>query len=223
MERFKRLPECRLYLSLTLLLVPSLTLAMLIYDWQDANDPDSTITGTMIFADGVNFGDSIDPLSDQLVSFNFSNHILSDWNMSDFVFGHFLRPEEFGVDLDLSGFAIPGNAKKKAATKTGIFSFERDNAFLDFSLNNTAKKKATKKTTADIPPDPFPLWSWDSSIEVECTTVKACKKVAKRIPMEDGYWVLRNGPVSVPEPATFLLTLTGLVAIVSLFRRRLKP
>jgi hypothetical protein len=206
-----------------LLLIPSLALAVLVYDWQDANDPDSSIAGTMIFADGVNFGDSIDPLSNQLLSFTFSNEILSDWSMPDFAYGNFLVPQEYGVNLDPLGFAIPGSTKKKAAAKKGgVFSFERDNAFLDFSVSGAVKKKAAKKTAdGNTVLDPYPLWSWVSYIAVECPPGTACKKSAK-LPTGEGYWVLKSGPVSVPEPATFLLTLTGLVSVLTLIRRRRK-
>lgn len=219
MEHIKLLLKCRIYVLLMLFLIPSLALAVLIYEWQDALDPESTVTGTIIFTDGVTFGDIIDPLSDDLLEFSFSNEILSDWNLSDFSFGHFLRPEESGVDLDPSGFAIPGSpggAKKKSASKTRVFGFERGDAVLNFTVGGAVKKKAVTKGSEPAL-DPFPLWSWSS--EIVCPTGTACKKSATGPPSGEGYWVLKSGTVAVPEPATFLLTLTGLGVIVSLYRR----
>lgn len=218
MARIKLLLKFRFYVLLMLFLIPSLALAVLIYEWQDANDPESTDTGTIIFSDDVAFGDIIDPLSDKLLEFSFSNITLSDWGMSDFAFGHFLRPEASGVDLDPSGFAIPGNAKKKVATKDRIFSFERIDAYLNFTVEGAVKKKAVTKGSEPAL-DPFPLWSWSSSVPpVECPPGSACKKSARE-PSGEGYWVLKSGAVAIPEPATFLLTLTGLGVIVSLYRR----
>ena len=220
MEPIKYLSRSGVYAALLLCLVPSLAIAMLIYDWQAADDPNSSITGTMLFADGVNFGDSVDPLSSQLVQFSFSNPILSDWNLSDFAYGNFLVPDAAGVDLDPTGFAIPDStgAKKKAASKTRSFGFQRGDAFLDFTVAGAAKKKAATKNGDPTIIEPFPLWSWSSTIIVDCPPNTACKKAAKT-PSGDGYWVLRDGPVPVPEPATFLLTLLGLGIIVALYRR----
>ena len=221
MEHIKLLLKCRIYALLMLFLIPSLALAVLIYEWQDAYDPESTDTGTIIFADDVAFGDIIDPLSDNLLEFSFSNITLSNWSMSDFASGNFLRPEASGVDLDPTGFSIPGSsggAKKKAASKSRIFSFERDDAYLDFTVGGAVKKKAATKGS-DPALDPFPLWSWSSSVPpVECPAGTACKKSATE-PSGEGYWVLKSGTVPVPEPATFLLTLTGLGVIISLYRR----
>ncbi len=120
MARIKLLSKARIYGLLSLFLVPSLALAMLVYEWEDADDSDFSATGTMVFADGVSFGGSIDPLSDDLLEFSFSNLILSDWSMSDFAYGNYLIPQAEGVDLDPSGLAIPpGTGKKKAAVKKG--------------------------------------------------------------------------------------------------------
>lgn len=223
MERIKLLSSVKIGVMLSVLLVPSIALAMIIYDWQDANDPNSSIIGTMVFADGVDFGDVVDPLSSQLAQFSFSNQIHPDWSLSDFAFGNFLVPDAAGVDLDPSGFAIPDTGKKAAAKKTtgGTFSFQRDDALLDFSIAGFGKKVAKKKAAGDAgdaPIDPFPLWSWTSTIQFDCPPDTACKKTASPNG-GDGFWVLRSGPVSVPEPTTFLLTLSGLVMIVSLFRR----
>lgn len=243
MIRITLLLRNRIFFTLVLLALPSAALAMLIYDWVDAEDPDSTVTGSMIFADGVSFGDIVDPLSDKLLEFSFSNPTLPDWSMSDFAYGHFLRPETAGVELDTSEFADasdlaiptdPGDptkksaAKKKVATKGGIFYFERDDAYLEFAVAGSAKKKAAKKTAAkkkaaDPAVDPlaelFPLWTWSSSVPpVECPPGTACKKSATE-PHGEGYWVLRSGTVPVPEPTTFLLLLAGLGVMLSVVKR----
>jgi hypothetical protein len=206
------------------LLLPSLALAVFVYEWEETLYTDSTVTGTMIFADSVSFGDIIDPLSDDLVEFSFSGPILSDWSMSDFAYGHFLRPEESGVELDPSGFAIPTDpdgGKKKAAVKAkgGIFFFERGDAYLDFTVSSTAKKKAAKKGAEPDPSlEPYPLWSWFSSGPIDCAPGTACKKSATE-PSGEGYWVLKSGTVPVPEPTTFLLLLAGLGIMVSVVKR----
>ena len=209
---------------LALLLVPSLALAVLVYEWEETFYTDSTVTGSIIFADGVSFGDIIDPLSDDLVEFSFSGPILADWSMSDFAYGHFLRPEESGVDFDPSGFPIPtssGKAVKKVAAKkgSGVFSFERDDAYLYFAIGGGAKKKAAKKGAEPDPSlEPYPLWSWYSSGPIDCAPGTACKKSATE-PSGEGYWVLKSGTVPVPEPTTFLLLLAGLGIMVSVVKR----
>ena len=140
------------------------------YDWHDANDPNSSITGTMIFTDGVNFGDRVDPLAGQLVQFSFSNPILSDWNLSDFAYGNLLMPDIAGVDLDPTGFAIPDTAgpKKKAASKTRTFGVQQGEAFLDFTVSGAVKKEAATGKHDPVVIEPFPLWSWTSTIVVDC-------------------------------------------------------
>lgn len=224
MARIKLLSKARIYSLLSLFLVPSLALAMLIYEWEDADDSAFSATGTIVFADGVSFGDSINPLSDDLLEFSFSNLILSDWSMSDFAYGNFLVPQAEGVDLDPSGFAIPtGTGKKKAAKKSagGIFTFEQGDAYLDFTIAAKAKKKAAKKG-AEPSLEPYPLWSWysDGPIEVECPPGAACKKKAAATDISgEGYWVLKSGTVPVPEPTTFLLLLAGLGAMLSVVKR----
>lgn len=221
MARIKLLSKARIYFLLTLILIPSLALAVLIYEWEDADDSDFSATGTMIFSDGVSFGDSIDPLSDNLLEFSFNNVILSDWGMSDFAYGNFLMPEATGVELDPSGFAIPiDTGKKKAAVKKsagGMFTFERGDAYLDFTIASKAKKKAAAKGT-EPSLEPYPLWSWYSDAPIECTPGTACKKTAREISGE-GYWVLKSGTVPVPEPTTFLLLLAGLGVMLSVVKR----
>ena len=221
MARIKLQSKAGISFLLTLFLVPSLALAMLIYDWENGGDSVFSATGTMMFADGVSFGESIDPLSDGLLEFSFNNVILSDWSMSDFAYGNLLVPEASGVDLDPSGYAIPTDpAGKKAAIKKsagGIYTFERGDAYLDFTIAGKAKKKAAKKG-ADPSLEPYPLWSWFSDGPVDCAPGTACKKSAKGY-SGDGYWVLRSGTVPVPEPTTFLLLLAGLGAMVSVVKR----
>ena len=219
MQTIKLISTARISLLLTLFLAPSLALAMLIYDWHDADDPDSTVTGTIKFADSVAFGDSVDPLSTGLLEFSFNNIVLPDWSMSDFAYGNFLIPEASGIALDPEGFAIPTTGKKVAAKKTtgGYFSFERGDAYLDFEIVAKAKKKATTDGT-DTSLEPYPLWSWFSDGPIECTPGTACKKSATDYSGE-GYWVLRSGSVAVPEPTTFLLLLAGLGAMVSVVKR----
>lgn len=219
MARIRILSKAGISFLLTLFLVPSLALAILVYEWEDANDLNSGITGTIMFADGVTFGDSINPLSDNLLEFSFNNSVLSDWSMSDFVYGNFLIPEANGIDLDTVNFAINDTNGKKAAKKSagGSYTFERGDAYLDFTISGKAKKKAATKD-GDTPLELFPLWSWFSDGPIPCETGKVCKKSATGYSGE-GYWVLRSGTVSVPEPTTFLLLLTGLGVMVSVIKR----
>lgn len=227
MARLKLLLKYRIYVLLTLFLIPSFALAVLVYDWQEEGNTDFPVTGTMKFSDDVAFGDIVDPLSEKLLEFSFSNVSLSDWRMSDFVYGHFLRPEASGVDLDPSGLAIPGSGKKqgavkKVATKDRVFNFERDDAFLYFTVSSGAKKKAAVKripgSGSSPSSEPYPPWSWTSFAPVDCPVGTTCKKAA-RVPSGEGYWVLKSGAVAVPEPTMFLLTLAGLGVIISLYKR----
>jgi len=231
------LPQ-RVTTVLVCLAVMPISFAGYVYTWNTISATDLDISGSIEFADTIEFGDAVTDIAD-VVGFSYSIvKSIGDidygaaFGIDDVYISRALLVEEAGLG---SGNAVKKKAKrkatKKAAKKTsnpvtytaGPIYLDGDDGYIDFEVGSDFSWLISDGILAlsDLTPEPILDDDFDDGGEAK---KKAKRKVAKRKAAKvdptgiEGRW---DTTMALPEPSSFALLLGGFFAVGAMIRRRL--